>query len=160
MIAGVKKSIKKQKVVHIGMKSKCDTKGCKVKNCHFLIMDCDKIEQDIVEKLLYKIQKKYRLGNLYIIRTSEQSFHIISFVHRSFDEILDIVDFGVKFGVVGDLFRQYSKEKGYFVTRLDAKNGQLPYHQSSYHALSFNSDENKECKSFYFDALEYIRGKS
>ena len=145
--------------IHVGLKSLCDFDKCNKPDCHILILDCDDISLNVVREFSKSLIARFSLGNIHIIKTSKNSYHILSFVHRSFEEILVMCKYAVYSGLVGELFMKFSEKKHYFVTRLDQKNGFSPIHIESYFDDRFSMNDNLECQDFYFKSSEMINSR-
>lgn len=103
----------------VGVRSDCG------QNKHVFFLDMDHVNIAYAYHNLKRIQKKYHMSDIYIIRSSEYNFHCIELTPRSFEHTMTIQnDFDP---VMTKKYQLFSVARGYWVLRCSPKkNEPLP----------------------------------
>lgn len=68
----------------VGVRSDCGN------DKHVFFLDLDNVNPRWLEESIIRIQRQYRMNDIYVIRSSSTSYHIVELTPRSFGEVIDI----------------------------------------------------------------------
>jgi hypothetical protein len=102
----------------VGIRSDCTT------GKHVFFLDLDMVNPRWLDSRIRHIQKKFSMGDIYLIQSSKSSYHLVELVPRTFGEVIDIQRaFDVQ---ATKKFQIFSIVRGYWVLRCTEKVGKEP----------------------------------
>lgn len=90
---------------------------------HMLLWDFDKTEKYLIMRELQRIQTKYKLPTILILKSSENHYHAYCFANRSFKEVINILS---DTQYIDEMYLRLGVARGYYTLRYSEKQGKPP----------------------------------